>query len=239
MEYIEIHNLIGSYKDKNKVKTNSWFFKTGLGEYGEGDKFLGIIVPVARKIAIILKDISIDEVDMLLESKYHEERLIGLLILVSRYERASKNNDLELCNSVFNYYLTKTGRINNWDLVDVSCYKIVGKHLINSDRSILYKLAKSENLWERRISVISTLAFIMNEEYIDTFNITDILLSDSHDLIQKACGWMLREVGKRVSMDKLKEFLKTRYMEMPRTMLRYSIEKFPEKERRRYIEGKV
>ena len=239
MEDKEIHELIKSKGNTYKIKSNEWFFKTGKGEYGEGDKFLGIIVPECRKLAKELKDVPDSQVEMLLGSEYHEERLIALLILVHNYEIAKKSKNEKECGRIYKYYLAHTERINNWDLVDLSCYHIVGDYLLDKDRKILYKLAKSKLIWERRISIISTYTFIVKGEYEDTFAISDMLLHDEHDLIQKAVGWMLREVGKRVSMDNLKDFLKTRYMVMPRTMLRYSIEKFPDVERRRYIEGKV
>lgn len=239
MKDSEIFKLIRSKSKKEKLKTNAWFFKTGKGQYGEGDKFLGITVPESRKLTKELKDITLDQIEMLLESIYHEERLVALLILVHNYELKDKIKDTKSCKEIFKYYLSHTKRINNWDLVDLSAHQIVGKYLLNKNRKILQKLAKSKLLWERRITIISTYRFILNGENKDTFLIADILINDSHDLIQKAVGWMLREAGKRVSEVKLKEYLKTRYMKMPRTMLRYSIEKYSETERSKYLKGIV
>ncbi len=223
-----------------KAKANAWFFKTGKGQYGYGDKFLGVTVPEQRVIAQKYKDLSLDEIKKLLQSEFHEERLVALFILVSKFE---KGNDKEK-EVIYKFYLANTKCINNWDLVDSSAHKIVGEYLINRDRNILYKLVKSDNLWERRIAIISTAAFIGNREFKDTFQIADLLLNDPstgsgqvHDLIQKAVGWMLREVGKRVSKEELEKYLLTRYKTMPRTMLRYSIEHFPPDTRQKYLRG--
>lgn len=220
-------------KNPAKAKLLSRFFKTGRGEYGEGDIFIGLTVPQSRKIAIKYKHFYLKEVEQLLSSKIHEYRLIALLLLVHNY----KNNE-EKRKEIYNFYLKNTKNINNWDLVDLSSHKIVGHFLSDKDKSILYKLAKSKNIWERRIAIISTANFIQQGRFTDTLEISKMLLHDKHDLIHKAVGWMLREVGKK---DKavLENFLKRHYKSMPRTMLRYAIEKFPEKERKKYLKGEI
>ncbi len=202
------------------------FFKMGKGQYGEGDIFLGIKVPIQRSTAKRY-DLGLEDIQKLLNSKIHEERLIGLFILISKYKKSDEN----LKEEIYKFYLKNSKRINNWDLVDLSSHKIVGNYLLDKDRKILYELAKSSNLWEKRISVISTFAFINDGDFKDSLAIAEILLGDAHDLIHKAVGWMLREIGKR---DKkvLEGFLKKYYKAMPRTMLRYAIEKFSEKERK-------
>jgi len=225
-----------SHGNKEKAQILSHFFKTGRGEYGEGDIFLGITVPVSRNIARKYQELSFEEIAKLFESKFHEERLVALLILVQKYKLASLKKDLVQKKKIYNFYLTKTKYINNWDLVDLSSHYIVGNYLIDKDRKILDKLAKSKNLWEKRIAIISTFAFIYKGEADYTFRIVRILLNDKHDLIHKACGWMLREVGKRVSGEKLESFLKENSKKMPRTMLRYAIEKLPEEKRKYYLE---
>jgi 3-methyladenine DNA glycosylase AlkD len=210
------------------------FFKSAQGEYGEGDRFLGIRAPVLRRYAREYRDLPLEQLHLLLYSAYHEERLCALLILVLKYTQASEQ-DREL---VFQYYLSNTDYINNWDLVDSSAYHIVGVHLEKRDRQILYSLASSQSLWERRIAIISTLHFIKNQEYEDTLAIAHRLLNDSHDLIHKAVGWMLREVGNR-DLAVEQAYLDEHYQYMPRTMLRYAIEKFPEKLRKAYLKGQV
>jgi len=214
-------------KDAEKAKVYSRFFKTGKGEYGEGDLFLGLSVPKQRKIAKNYIDLNLDEIQELLLSKIHEHRLVALMILIFKYK---KNFDKEIVD----FYLQNTKNINNWDLVDLSAYQILGHYLLDKDKSILYKLAKSDNLWEKRISIISTYEFIKNNKFEDTLEISEILLNDKHDLIHKAVGWMLREVGKR-NLETEEEFLKKYYKQMPRTMLRYSIEKFWEEKRKFYL----
>jgi len=235
--YNKILKEIMSHKNPEKAKNLSWFFKTGYGQYGEGDLFLGITVPESRKIAIKYSNISLPEVSKLIKNKYHEVRLISLLILVQKFmSRQGLDSD------TFNFYLKHTKFINNWDLVDLSAHYIVGNYLYQrtvlkraSPRTILSKLAQSKNLWERRIAIISTFAFIYKGESKWTFQIAKILLSDSHDLIHKAVGWMLREVGKRVSEKELTSFLDIYGNKMPRTMLRYSIERLPENKRKYYL----
>ena len=223
-------------KHANRENADKWlrFFKTGKGEYAEGDVILGICVPKQREIAKNFgKDLSFAHIQKLMNSKIHEERLIGLLILVERYEKGDEKEG----KFIFDFYLklAKHGRVNHWDLVDLSCYKIIGDYLLNKkDRNILDKLAISKNLWERRIAIVSTFAFIREGELNDTLRISKILLRDSHDLIHKAVGWMLREVGKK-NQDALRDFLKDNYSILPRMTLRYAIEKFEEKERRKWL----
>ena len=230
----EFKKDLKEYQNKEKAKILAWFFKTGKGEYGEGDFFLGIMVPDSRKMAQKYAGLSFDEIKKLFESKFHEERLIALLILVHNYRKG----DQKIKKKIFDFYLTQTKYINNWDLVDLSAGYIVGDYLLDKNRSILKKLAKSKNIWERRIAIISTFAFIYKNESKWTFKITRILMKDKHDLIHKACGWMLREVGKRVSEKDLEAFLKENISQMPRTMLRYSIERFLESKRKMYLNKK-
>lgn len=219
------------YQSKEKAHILARFFKTGKGEYGEGDKFIGVIVPDSRKVAKKYLNISLSHVDKLIRSKIHEERLVAVLILVAKFQKADEKEKKEICK----FYLAHTKNINNWDLVDLSAPKIVGEFLLKKDRAILLKLAKSKNLWERRIAILSTFQFIYNGEYEWTFKIIKMLIGDKHDLIHKACGWMLREVGKRVSEEKLENFLKENIKNMPRTMLRYAIERLPEDKRKYYF----
>ncbi len=220
--------------NKKTAELLQWFFKTGKGEYGEGDKFLGIKVPKIREIAKKNKDLTFEEIQKALKSKFHEERLCALLILVDRYSKSGE----EIKEKITKFYLDNTKYINNWDLVDLTAPKILGKHLLNRNRKILYKFTVSDNLWERRISVLATFEFINKKQFQDSLKIAKILLNDEHDLIHKAVGWMLREIGKR-NMETEEKFLKKHYKKMPRTMLRYAIEKFPEKKRLRYLEGNI
>ena len=210
------------------------FFKTGKGQYGEGDVFLGIKVPVLRKLAKQFRDADLAAIQTLLGSKYHEERLFALLLLMQHYPRADKAQQ----QAAYDLYLEQTHRINNWDLVDVSAPHIVGRHLQDRPRKMLYRLADSASLWEKRIAIVATFHFIRLHDFTDTLRIAEILLQDEHDLLHKATGWMLREVGKR---DRAAEevFLKRHYRDMPRTTLRYAIERFPEPLRKNYLHGKV
>jgi 3-methyladenine DNA glycosylase AlkD len=210
------------------------FFKTGPGQYGEGDVFYGIVVPVQRSLAIKYKDLSLIEIKKLLDSPVHEERLIGLMILV---EKVRKSDD-QLKEEVFKFYHLNRKRINNWDLVDLTADKISGVYLFHKDKSILFELAESEDLWERRIAIMSTFHFIKKNSYEVALSISEKLLNDKHDLIHKAVGWMLREIGKR-DLKTEEEFLLIHYKNMPRTMLRYAIEKFPEIKRQAYLKGKM
>ncbi|MEA1937373.1 MAG: DNA alkylation repair protein [Patescibacteria group bacterium] len=210
------------------------FFKTGRGEYGEGDIFLGVKVPEQRKVASKFQKLAFKDLEKLLNSKIHEHRMTALFILIRQYEKADEQGK----KKIFDFYLKNTKNVNNWDLVDLSAPKIVGDLLLNKPKNILYKLARSNNLWERRIAIISTFAFIRNNEFNDTLKISKTLLSDKHDLIHKATGWMLREVGKRNQKTE-EEFLKKYHLKMPRVMLRYAIEKFEEKKRRFYLKKTV
>jgi len=211
------------------------FFKMGKGAYGEGDVFLGIKMPQARALAQRYADkLPFSDITELLQSPYHEERLIALLLLVHLF----KTGNLVQQKKIFTFYLTHTASINNWDLVDLSAHKIVGRYLEKNPRKILYTLARSHNLWERRIAIIATAHFISQNDFAETLAIAHLLLTDTHDLIHKAVGWMLREVGKK-SIHTEETFLKKYYMQMPRTMLRYAIEKFPEEKRQRYLKGTV
>ena len=216
--------------DPSQVEGLSRFFKTGPGQYGEGDRFLGIKVPVTRGVVKeCWKQTGFDELEECLASEYHEIRLAGLLALVEIYSHARK--DMSLRSRCIDFYLSHTDRINNWDLVDLSCYNLLGDWLLDKDRSLLYRLASDgKSIWEQRIGIVSTMAFIRQGQLDDTFAIADILLNHPHDLIHKAVGWLLREAGKR-DMDALRVFLDHRAASMPRTMLRYAIEKFPERER--------
>jgi len=219
-----------SLANPEKAKILQGFFKTGKGQYGEGDVFFGIVVPEQRKLAKkYWNSIGPQDLQILLNSEVHEERLIALLILVKKYENSEIARQL-----VFDFYIENTRNINNWDLVDLSAPNIVGKFLLDKKRDVLYDLVKSSNLWDKRISIISTFSFIREKDFEDTLKISEILLKDEHDLIHKAVGWMLREVGKR-DVNILEDFLSKHYRHMPRTMLRYAIEKFDEKKRKKYL----
>ena len=220
--------------NKEIAEHSQRFFKTGKGQYGEGDIYLGIRVPVLRKIAKKFRRISLAEVSKLLESKFHEERLLSILMLVNLF-KSGDEDDQEL---IYELYLDKTKFINNWDIVDISAGNIVGEFLFEKDKAPLYRLVFSENLWERRIAIVATFYFIRNDEFDDTLKIAEILFTDKEDLIHKAVGWMLREVGKRV-IEIEEEFLEEHYLKMPRTMLRYAIERFPETRRKMYLKGQV
>ena len=229
----QIKKELKQLSNPEKARILSRFFKTGKGEYGEGDIFLGIPVPEQRKVAKRHIDISFADLQELLNSKFHEYRLTGMLILVFKYEKTDSLGK----NKIFRFYLNNTKNINNWDLVDLSAPKIIGDYLINKNRSVLFELAKSNNLWERRISILSTFRFIKNNDFEDAISISKALLNDEHDLIHKAVGWMLREIGKR-NQEREEEFLRKYYDQMPRTMLRYAIEKFSENKRKKYLSKK-
>lgn len=229
----DLKNLTEELKeiqDPEKAKILLKFFKTGKGQYGEGDIFLGIKVPEQRKIAKKYSSIPLDDISQLLKSKFHEFRLTSLLILVLKY----KKEDFKKKKEIVEFYLSHMEDINNWDLVDSSAPYILGDFLLDKDKSILYRLAKSDNLWERRIAILSTFAFIKNNQFEDALNISEILLFDKHDLIHKAVGWMLREISKRDDRTE-EEFLEKHYRIMPRTMLRYAIEKFDKDKRKFYL----
>lgn len=229
-----LHKDLIALNDPLKKELLSAYFKTGKGQYAEGDEFAGVMVGDSRKIAKKYKDLPLNQIQELLHSKFHEERLIALLILVNNF----KKSDSDKKDKIFNFYLNNTKYINNWDLVDLSASRIVGEYLKDKKVVVLYKLANSQNLWERRIAIIATSALIWNKNFTETFKIAKILINDPHDLIHKAVGWMLREVGKRDRKTEEK-FLKKHYQKMPRTMLRYAIEKFPAKLRLQYLTGKV
>jgi 3-methyladenine DNA glycosylase AlkD len=225
---------IRSLADDDVAQQSQRFFKTGKGEYGEGDVFLGIRVPELRKLVKQYRDMSLKDVSRLLKSRFHEERLLALLMLVSLFETASPEDE----KKIYGLYLDHTAYINSWDLVDLSAGQIVGAYLRDGDKKPLYTLARSKDLWERRIAIIATFHFIKNHEFDDTLRLSEILINDREDLIHKAVGWMLREVGKR-DMKIEEAFLKIHYRKMPRTMLRYAIEKFPEETRQAYLRGTI
>lgn len=220
--------------DPAQAEGLSRFFKCGPGQYGEGDKFLGIKVPVTRAVVkACWRETDFPELEDCLASEYHEVRLAGLLTLIERFSHAKKDPIVQ--RRCVDFYLVHTDRINNWDLVDLSCYPLLGVWLLDKDRSLLYDLARSgKTIWEQRIGIVSTMTFIRHGQLADTFAIADILLHHPHDLIQKAVGWLLREAGKRDEAT-LTAFLDTRSRTMPRTMLRYAIEKFPEEKRKSYL----
>lgn len=220
--------------NKDKAKILQGFFKTRPGEYGEGDIFLGINVPTLRTLSKEHDGITLNEAMLLLKSSIHEERLLALLMFV----RAFSKGDEALQKKIYDLYLKHTKYINNWDLVDLTAPNIVGAYLLDRSRKPLYELAKSNDLWKRRISILSTFAFIKQSDFYDALRISSVLLADEHDLIHKAVGWMLREIGKR-DLSREEQFLKSRYKKMPRTMLRYAIERFPEVRRKQYLNGKI
>jgi 3-methyladenine DNA glycosylase AlkD len=234
MEILEIISKLKSLADPQIANQSQRYFKTAPGEYAEGDIFLGIRAPKLRQLAKEYKTIKITQAEELLQSEFHEQRTLALLILCLIFTKAEETDR----KKIYNLYLNNTKLINNWDLVDCSAEHIVGKFLFSKDKSPLYKLSSSKDLWERRISIISTFYFIKNKEFADTLKIAEGLLKDKEDLIHKAVGWMLREVGKR-DLEVEKNFLAQYYKNMPRTMLRYAIEKFPEDIRQQYLKGTI
>ncbi len=229
---LQLERDLAAAADPERAANLAWFFKTGKGQYGEGDRFLGIRVPVQRRIALRYRNLPLKDIDRLLASRVHEHRFAALEILVAQYERAGEEDRQEIVD----FYLAHTSRINNWDLVDGSAPYIIGVHLRTRPRDLPDQLAVSDNLWERRISIVSTLALIKNGEIEDTFRIARRLLADKHDLIHKAVGWALRECG-TVSRPALLKFLATEYARMPRTALRYAIEHFSKDERKKILAG--
>jgi len=228
----EISKLLSGLSDPVRAAHSARYFKTGAGEYGAGDSFLGIRVPELRAQVKKCEAVSLEDIQLLLMSAFHEERLFALLLLVRKFARSDEREQA----AIYELYLNNTQRINNWDLVDSSASRIVGRHLESRDRRILYKLAKSASVWERRIAVIATFQFIANDQFDDALKLARLLLNDKEDLIHKAVGWMLREIGKRdVAVEAA--YLQTHYKKMPRTMLRYAIEKFPERLRKKYLAG--
>ena len=221
-----ITNKLQALSDAEKREIFPKFFKAGKGEYGEGDRFLGVTVPNIRAIAKLHKDISIEEIRELIQSEWHEVRLCALIIMVEN----SKKKDEALRKELFNLYLSQTKRINNWDLIDLSCRFIIGEYLLDKSRDILYQLAQSPLLWDNRIAIVSTYAFIRKGQLEDTYALSDLMMQHPHDLMHKAIGWMLREAGKR-NPERLYDYVMSHRADMPRTMLRYAIEKFSPKER--------
>lgn len=209
------------------------FFKTGAGQYAEGDVFLGLIAPLTRSIAKANRHTPLPELQRLMESEYHEARLCALLIAVEQFKKALEAKR----KRIYDFYLDNARRINNWDLVDVTCPHIVGAYLLDKDRSPLYELSESDCLWEQRIAMVSTVTFVRNREYADTLALAKKLMSHRHDLIHKAVGWMLREVGKK-DRDTLTEFLEEYATRLPRTSLRYAIEHYPEAQRLYFLKKK-
>jgi 3-methyladenine DNA glycosylase AlkD len=226
--YADLKEELRASADPERARNLAWFFKTGKGQYGHGDRFIGITVPTMRRIAHRYIHLPLADIAKLLASPIHEHRFVALEILVAQYERGE--------SSIFGFYLKNTRFVNNWDLVDTSAPYIVGQHLLTRPRKILYRLAKSRNLWERRIAIVSTQTFIRAGEIEDTFAIATLLLADEHDLIHKAVGWMLREAGKQ-SPPALLKFLKENYAALPRTTLRYAIERLPAARRKRILSG--
>ena len=225
-----IHEEFKKLSDQERAAHLQKYFKTGKGEYGEGDVFLGLRVPTIRNIAKKFDTLSIDEAEEFLQSPYHEKRLFALFVLIDLFKK-TKEEDRK---KIYILYLKNTKFINNWDLVDASAGTIVGAYLFKRDKEPIYTLAQSENLWERRIAIMATSYFIVHNQFSDTLKIAEMLLNDTEDLIHKAVGWMLREIGKR-NLEIEESFLKKYYQKMPRTMLRYAIEKFPEEKRKSYL----
>lgn len=236
-----LYNEILAHQDPAQVEGLSRFFKTGKGQYGEGDRFLGIKVPVTREVVkACWKETSFDDLETCIASEFHEMRLAALLTLVEIFKHAKKDKAMQ--QQCVEFYLNHTQHINNWDLVDLSCYELLGVWLLDKDRTLLYDLARNgKTIWEQRIGMVSTMQFLRHGQLDDTYAIAEIFLKKPqplHDLLQKAVGWLLREAGKR-DEQRLKDWLSTRYQTMPRTMLRYAIEKFPEDERAHYLKPKT
>ncbi len=232
---MQIQKEMGKLANSEIAEHSQRFFKTDKGEYGYGDIFIGIRVPVLRTLAKKYSDLGFSDIKNLIKSKIHEERLTGLLILVNKYKSTKEESER---NKIYEIYTTHFKHINNWDLVDVTCPHIIGPHLMDKNRKILYTWAKSDHLWTKRIAMITNWWFVRNGDLGDVFKISKILLHDEHDLIHKAVGWMLREAGKK-DRKALEAFLKKHYMTMPRTMLRYSIERLPELRRQQYLKGTI
>ncbi|MCK9361255.1 DNA alkylation repair protein [Patescibacteria group bacterium] len=226
-----IRNALKTAADPKKAAFLPSFFKTGKGEYGEGDRFIGVTVPKLRALARKHPTLPLKDIETLLKSPIHEERLLSLIILAHQYDKADEQGK----EKIYRFYLKNAKRVNNWDLVDSSAHKIVGPHVDGKDDQILDKLARSKNLWEKRIAIISTFHFIYKGDCSKTYRIADRLMKDEHDLIHKAVGWMLRETGKRCSEVGLERYLEPRAARMPRTMLRYAIEKMPPAKRAHYL----
>jgi 3-methyladenine DNA glycosylase AlkD len=228
----DVRNALLAFADESDAIALQRFFKTGPGEYGEGDRFIGVRVPATRRVAREYRNLSLADTLTLLQSDIHEERFLALIILTQKYQKGTP--DVQAV--IYGLYLDHTKHINNWDLVDVSAEHIVGAYLQSRSRKPLHTLARSESLWERRIAIMATFHFIKNDDFEATLKIAEMLVSDTNDLIHKAVGWMLREIGKR-DRNKEKIFLMKHYRNMPRTMLRYAVEKFPEETRQQYLKG--
>ena len=234
MKASDVKKELQSVANPEKALLLQGFFKTGEGEYGEGDLFLGITVPQQRAIAKNYKELPLSEIEILLHEPYHECRLTALIILVNRFKKMKKEADRK---EIVEFYLKNTTYINNWDLVDSSACYILGEYLLDKDRTLIYRLADSDSMWEQRIAVLTTFTFIRNDDFADNLLLAEKLLNHKHDLMHKAIGWMLREVGKR-NKSVLVDFLMQYSTQMPRTMLRYAIEKFPEEERQYFLKRK-
>ncbi len=234
MSVKEIKDKLKKLGNNKRAEQSRRYFKTGPGEYGEGDIFVGIRVPELRKLSRAYRDIPLETTEILLNSPIHEERLLALLILVLKYAGSDTGEQ----KRIYRLYLKNTRFVNNWDLVDASAHYIVGPFLMDKNKRPLYRLAASKNIWDRRIAIMSTFHYIRQNIYSETLKIADTLISDNEDLIHKAVGWMLREIGKR-DLQTEEEFLRPRYKAMPRTMLRYAIERFPAAKRQRYLKGTI
>ena len=230
----EVRKALRVYADEEKANFYPRFFKAGKGEYAEGDKFIGVTVPNQRKVARQFRTIPLREVKRLIRDPIHEHRLTGLLILVEHFQRADEDHQ----EAIVDFYIDHLECVNNWDLVDATAHKILGTWLVDRDRELLYELAESDHLWSERASVIACLPLIKLQDYDDILRLSEHFLDHPHDLIHKAVGWMLREAGKQ-DRAVLEAFLKQHYQRMPRTMLRYAIEKLPEKKRKAYLEGRA
>jgi 3-methyladenine DNA glycosylase AlkD len=235
VDFLELKATLRAIASPERAKVTRSFFKTGPGEYSEGDQFLGIRIPELRALVKKADAVSLREALILLRSEWHEERLMALLLMERRFERASNDDSKDADREeIVTAYLSNTRWVNNWDLVDASAPSILGAWLLTRKRSLLGELVRSENLWERRIAIVSTLTLIRAGEFRDTLRLTEKLLKDPEDLMHKACGWMLREVGKK-DQEVLISFLEKHAHKMPRTMLRYAIERFPQHERRLWL----
>lgn len=234
MSVSEIQAKLRTFANEEYARTAQWFFKTGPGEYGEGDQFIGVRAPDLRRLARELKATPTDDALQLLQSPIHEDRVLALLLLVQAFSKG----DPATKKGIYNDYLANTQFINNWDLVDLTAPHIVGAYLMDKSRKPLYRLVKSSSLWERRIAMIATFYFTRQRDFADALQLAELLLPDKHDLIHKAVGWMLREIGNR-DLAAEEAFLQVHYKSMPRTMLRYAIEKFPEAKRQAYLKGTI
>lgn len=233
MTAAELKQALAEQASDEVAASSKWFFKTGPGQYGEGDVFIGVRVPVIRKVCKEFKDLPLNEIAKLLDSEVHEHRLAAVILLASQYTRADEQKG----RAIYELYLEKlySGRVNNWDIIDSSAEYVVGKHLENTNRKLLYELAKSNDIWQRRVAIMSTFSYIKKGDASSTIELAKVLLHDNHDLIQKATGWMLRETGKRVDENLQTDFLNKHAHEMPRTMLRYAIENLTPQTRQYYM----